>query len=410
MFKAPKRVVYHVPDIEKAKRWYGEILNADPIFDSPMVVVFLVEGTALFLSPQAGSAMEERGTMVYWEVDNAILSHQRLLESGAAPQSEVTTAYGKQTASVKDPFGNIIGIESAVDESQKTVEHKPSDTARGVAFLRALATMDEREEIRGGDYLAEIFLAEDPKRALKNPAAREWMKKNFFPPGIYEYLIARTAYFDGIMEEALRESIPQIVFLGAGYDSRPYRFSGLIQDTRIFEVDAPTTQEHKRSLLAQSAIAIPNRLVFVTVDFKKDSLRDALLAAGFSRDKRTLYLWEGVTYYLPGEAVDETLRFIRENSPSGSSVGFDYHCSFPGMEDVSSVREWRKFHKTHSPGEPIVFGIEKDRIESFLSQRGFTLVDHLDAKEMEKRFLTLKDGSCAGEVIAIECIAQAQVR
>ncbi len=29
------------------------------------------------------------------------------------------------------------------------------------------------------------------------------------------------AFFDHIVKSALRENIPQIVFLGAGYDSRP---------------------------------------------------------------------------------------------------------------------------------------------------------------------------------------------
>jgi len=177
----------------------------------------------------------------------------------------------------------------------------------------------------------------------------------------------------------------------------------------IFEVDAPTTQTHKKSLLTKSSIPIPDQLFFVPVDFKKDNLRNALNSSGFRRDQQTLYIWEGVTYYLPNEAVDETLRFIHENSPRGSCVCFDYHCSFRGMEDLNSLRELRKFHQTHSPGEPFIFRIEQGRIESFLSQRGFTLTDHLDAKEIETRFLTLKDGSCAGNVVPIECIARAQV-
>jgi len=59
---------------------------------------------------------------------------------------------------------------------------------------------------------------------------------------MYEYLIARTAFFDDIVEQALRENIPQIVFLGAGYDSRPYRFKDLIKETSIFELDIHTTQ------------------------------------------------------------------------------------------------------------------------------------------------------------------------
>ena len=47
------------------------------------------------------------------------------------------------------------------DRNKMSVEYKPSETAMGAATLRALAALDEREEIRGPDYLAEIFLTED---------------------------------------------------------------------------------------------------------------------------------------------------------------------------------------------------------------------------------------------------------
>jgi len=61
-------------------------------------------------------------------------------------------------------------------------------------------------------------------------------------PGTYEYLLARTKYFDDIFKKGLDENISQMIILGAGYDTRSLRFKNLIQDTRIFELDAPTTQ------------------------------------------------------------------------------------------------------------------------------------------------------------------------
>jgi O-methyltransferase involved in polyketide biosynthesis len=41
------------------------------------------------------------------------------------------------------------------------------------------------------------------------------------------------------------ENYPQIVFLGAGYDTRPYRFKDSIKQTEIFELDVPTKQQIK---------------------------------------------------------------------------------------------------------------------------------------------------------------------
>src|SRR5512136_2609445 len=187
----------------------------------------------------------------------------------------------------------------------EAVEDQPSEIARGAALLRALAAVDEREEIRGPDYLAEIFLAENRQSSLKDPAIKEWLIKNYLPYGVYAYSIARTAYFDHVVEQSLRDNVPQIVFLGAGYDSRPYRFSALIGESRIFEVDDCTTQKRKKELLQQANITIPGQLIYIPVSDNKDSLKDILLHAGFDTNKLSLFVCEGITYYLSATEVDE---------------------------------------------------------------------------------------------------------
>jgi O-methyltransferase involved in polyketide biosynthesis len=95
------------------------------------------------------------------------------------------------------------------DTSKMGVEHQPLDTAMGTATMRALAAHDGGEEIRGPDYLAEIFLTEHHKSPLKDPTARQWVMKNKIVPGMYEFMIARTAFFDHIVEQALLGNIPQ---------------------------------------------------------------------------------------------------------------------------------------------------------------------------------------------------------
>ena len=77
--------------------------------------------------------------------------------------------------------------------------------------------------------------------------------QNKIAPGAYEFMIERTAFFDQIVRDALVRNLPQIVFLGAGYDTRPYRFKDLVLDTRIFELDAPPTQFRKRKVLSITA-------------------------------------------------------------------------------------------------------------------------------------------------------------
>jgi methyltransferase (TIGR00027 family) len=117
-------------------------------------------------------------------------------------------------------------------------------------------------------------------------SARAWVMQNRVTPGAYEFMIARTAFFDQIVEQALKENVGQVVFLGAGYDSRPYRFEGFIQDTIIFELDTKPTQQRKQSCLQQAQIPIPKQVRFVSVNFDTDNLVEKLVEAGFDREKK----------------------------------------------------------------------------------------------------------------------------
>jgi methyltransferase (TIGR00027 family) len=290
-----------------------------------------------------------------------------------------------------------------------TIEYRPSETAMGAATLRAIAAMDERKKIKGSDWLAELFLAEDHKNTLKDPAVREWVIKNRIAPGMYEFMIARTAFFDHVVEKALRENIPQVVFLGAGYDSRPYRFKDLIKDTRIFELDIQPTQYRKKELLHRAGIAIPDQVVFVPINFNTDTIGTVLNLAGFNRNEKALFVWEGVTYYLPAKIVDDTLRVIRSGSSAGSLICFDYASRSSEISNDEGVKKIREMMRSNYPGEPTQFGIKSGEIESFLSVRGYHIIEHLNSRDMERKYLKLPDGSSAGEVPALFCLILASV-
>jgi methyltransferase (TIGR00027 family) len=296
------------------------------------------------------------------------------------------------------------------ETNKMSVKYQPSETAMATAFIRSLASYDDREEIKGPDYLAEIFLTVDRQAILKDPKIRNWVLKNKIDPGAYEYMIARTTFFDDVVKQALRTNFPQIIFLGAGYDTRPYRFKELIQGTQIFELDAQPTQERKKETLRQAGVDIPEQVVFVPINFETDSLEDVLFGKGFNRDQKSLFVWEGVTYYLTAEAVDATLNFIRSNSSTGSYVCFDYASLSAEAFNDGGVQKIRQRMKSRYASEPTRFGITQGKLDSFLSERGYSVVDHLTANDMQLRYLTLRDGSSIGKVPPLFCFVQASVR
>jgi methyltransferase (TIGR00027 family) len=411
MLTTPRRVVYQVQDLQKAKRWYSELLGVAPVLDSPFAVAFKMGETALVLTPKpdAGSQRERSGT-VYWSVADLDAAHQRCIRAGAQPHSGIKTAMGSTFASVTDPFGNVIGlVGSPAAQEKRGVNLVPSESAQSVALLRALAARDEREEVRGRDTLAEIFLTEDRKAILDDKKSRQWVLDKGIPKGIYEYLIARTAYFDSGVQRALAENVPQIVFLGAGYDSRPYRFRSLIQRTRLFELDSEPTQRRKLELLRHNQVPIPEQVTHAAIDFNTDALSATLLRAGFDPGQLTLFVWEGVMYYLPAEAIDATLACIHSHAASGSRLIFDYVYSAPEVDADLNIQVLREALDRDLAGEPRRFRIGFGGIAPFLAERGFDLIESLLASEMEQTFLTLRDGSLMGRVPSIFGLATAAV-
>lgn len=291
------------------------------------------------------------------------------------------------------------------------MKDQPSASALNVARCRAIAAHETRKAVQGADYLAEIFLDEPARQSLKDPAVHPIILKKLdeFSPGSYEYFIARTAYLDGVVKQALLAQVPQLVFLGAGYDTRACRFSDLLINTQVFELDAPTTQAHKQALLRQENISIPKQLAFIPIDFSTDSLLDKLSAAGYAVDKQTLFVWEGVSYYLSLSAVEATLQFIQTYSPPGSILCFDYMLPASQLEGRYGAQQARAAMEAIYTAEPLQFDLDEAQVADFLSRWGFELCDHLTAEQMQTRFLMLEDGTPAGPVLDLFCLAQARV-
>jgi len=64
-------------------------------------------------------------------------------------------------------------------------------------------------------------------------------------------------------------------------------------------------------------------VTFVETDFNQETWMDALLTSGFDPNKTTYILWEGVTMFLPEEALNATLTLFSK-LPEGSIISADF--------------------------------------------------------------------------------------
>lgn len=116
MLRGFATVSYYAADLEAATAWYGEVLGIQPYFRRPGYVEFRVgdfqhELGIIDAQYRPTSSETPAGEIIYWAVDDLATTHARLLELGATSyQPVMERGPGFTTASVVDPFGNILGV------------------------------------------------------------------------------------------------------------------------------------------------------------------------------------------------------------------------------------------------------------------------------------------------------------
>jgi methyltransferase (TIGR00027 family) len=265
------------------------------------------------------------------------------------------------------------------------VTNRASITAEYMALFRALESLRPSRSRLFFDRNASLFLTGGRKwlaRVACLPAGRylaEWLLDRA-SPGARAAGIARTKWIDDQATTILK-IVPQLVLLGAGFDMRALR---LPQATRAFtfELDHPQTSSAKQAALKSVRLKLPEGVRYIGVDFNRQSMAEVLSDAGFDRSRPACWIWEGVTNYLTGEAVDGTLRQIAEISAEGSILLFTY------IERAVLDNPGRYYGapkltaRLKSYGEPWTFGLDPRDVRSYLAARGFKLLKDVNVAEV----------------------------
>ena len=118
-----------------------------------------------------------------------------------------------------------------------------------MALSRAIETRKPAAERICCDPLAERFLGQKYRMLLWGKLFRDvvegLIERRF--AGHQYYVIARTRYFDDLLQQRLAGGAEQLVMLGTDYDSRPYRFADQLGGVQVFEVDHPATSAAKQA-------------------------------------------------------------------------------------------------------------------------------------------------------------------
>lgn len=194
------------------------------------------------------------------------------------------------------------------------------------------------------------------------------------------------------LQKAIERGVRQYVILGAGLESFAWRRADLLGRLRVFEVDHPSSQQWKRERIAALRLPTPEGLTFVPVDFEHDDLVGCLRGAGFDPTAQTFVSWLGVTQYLSGEAIEETLRLV-VSFGDGTAACVGYAVPEDELRDDLD-REFRStvMNRSAALGEPwLSFYTERD-FEKLVRRCGFRNVAHFGPREAARYFAGRPDG------------------
>jgi predicted enzyme related to lactoylglutathione lyase len=114
-FRGLANVSFFADDLAAARTWYTELFGLEPYFVLDRYIEFRIGDHTDELgivdrrfAPTSGGPS---GAVVYWHVDDLPGTVDRLLALGATVHDQIRErGSGFVTASVVDPFGNVLGV------------------------------------------------------------------------------------------------------------------------------------------------------------------------------------------------------------------------------------------------------------------------------------------------------------
>ncbi|MBD2255052.1 class I SAM-dependent methyltransferase [Nostoc parmelioides] len=141
-----------------------------------------------------------------------------------------------------------------------------------------------------------------------------------------QFVAVRTRFFDDFILSVLPEA-KQLVFLGAGLDTRAFRLS-FPPKTRLYELDLPELIQYREAILQDQPAKCHRQAIAADLTQPWSHL---LLEQGFDINIPTLWLMEGLLMYLDEAQVNQLLKTIGQLSAEGSFLG----------ADLVSVKSWQ---------------------------------------------------------------------
>jgi len=202
-------------------------------------------------------------------------------------------------------------------------------------------------------------------------------------------VVGRSRYAEDLLDQAVQHNIHQYVLVGAGLDSFVLRESQHYPTLKIFEVDHPDTQAAKQAKLKKLG-ELPSTVEFVSINFEKESISEALNKSLYERSAPAFFSWLGTTHYLNPETTLQTLKSIAEFAANGSEVVLDYSTDFQELTGIERLGSMGVAQFTHLLKEPLLGQFKPSDLHHAVNEMGFEVVEDLSGEAITERYFNAR--------------------
>jgi methyltransferase (TIGR00027 family) len=217
-------------------------------------------------------------------------------------------------------------------------------TATFGALARAVATNKGLMNDAFAEPLVRAVGAEYFIRVLGDDPFSDDEGENPAMTGLIDILAAHARFVDEFLADAGRAGIRQVVILGSGLDTRPYRL-WWPRGTTVYEIDRPQVLDFKSELLRALGAKLAANRCAVGIDLRQDWLA-ALRRVGFDTAQPTIWIAEQLLVgYLPPDAQNQLLQDVTAVSAAGSRFAADHVPTWTPMHVGAArafVERWRR--------------------------------------------------------------------
>ncbi len=226
--------------------------------------------------------------------------------------------------------------------------------------------------LRGMESTRKNPLYYDPYSSVVASAHGKLLAERFTKnlPQLQPMIAARTKDIDDLIEQW--ETLSQVVFLGIGFDFRPFRLFEN-RNIRVFEIDLPHMLVEREKIIANfDSLPLVDR-VPIELNLELDDLSTQLIESGFKINQETLFILEGTSMYFDEVSNCNILRSVQNlMGHLNSKLWIDIVDNII-VERRTTQGDIIKFLEGMDKlGEPFIFGL--DNPHDFFQSLGYRVI------------------------------------